>query len=907
MKPFSTDAKEYPEAKYKTIFDAINSAISIRDPETGTILEANRKTIELYGYTEDEILTLTAGDLSSGISPYTREAALKKAREAQRQGGLAFEWLYRHKSGRLFWAEVDLKPAMISGSRVIIAAAHEITKHKHSEERLRESEACLCTLADNIPQFALMADGTGRVFWYTRRWSDYAGITFEDMQVWGGREIHHPDHFKQVVDGIGRSFETGEPWEDTFPLRGKDGGYRWFFSRAIPIKDSEGRVVRWFGTSTDITDHKQMEELLRQSEERLRTLADALPQLVWTANPDGAVDYFNERHKDYQGIGRTPEGVFEWGAVLHEDDVEPTMDAWRRSLETGEVYQIEHRLRLADGTFQWHLSRGFPLWDAQRRIVKWFGTATNIEIVKRAEEKINRLNAELGQKVREHTRELAKTVTVLDQQREVLQTIFDNIPVMLDFYDKEGNNVLVNREFARLLGWSPEEIRSMDLLAAIYPDPDYRKEVVEYMQAAQPGWRDMEITTRSGDILPSSWTNVRLSDGSRIGIGIDISGQRKMEQNLRRLVKAIEQAGEGITIFGPEWVFEYVNPAYEDLSGYRRDELMGRNVSAFIDYFVDSQFEVVMGYVTRQKKEWRGRQKRVRKNGEIFDISLTVTPVYNERGEVVNFIEVVRDITGEVRMQEQLSQSQKLEAIGTLAGGVAHDLKNILTPIVINTEIALMDLDESHPVHELLQEIMQAAKMGTDLAKQIVTFSRKESQEKRPVAIEPVVREAVDFLKSALPSTIDIHQKLTSGGACVLADPTRIKQVMVNLGTNAGYAMKEKGGELDVKLIREDLGEEEAQKVSVDLSAGPYVRIIVRDTGAGMDDRTRQRIFEPFFTTKEHGEGTGMGLAVVHGIIREYGGAVTVWSKPGKGSTFSVWLPVLQEDRKKQGREPAGR
>ncbi|HON39393.1 MAG TPA: ATP-binding protein, partial [Deltaproteobacteria bacterium] len=207
----------------------------------------------------------------------------------------------------------------------------------------------------------------------------------------------------------------------------------------------------------------------------------------------------------------------------------------------------------------------------------------------------------------------------------------------------------------------------------------------------------------------------------------------------------------------------------------------------------------------------------------------------------------------------------------------------------------------------LLQEIMQAAKMGTDLAKQIVTFSRKESQEKRPVAIEPVVREAVDFLKSALPSTIDIHQKLTSGGACVLADPTRIKQVMVNLGTNAGYAMKEKGGELDVKLIREDLGEEEAQKVSVDLSAGPYVRIIVRDTGAGMDDRTRQRIFEPFFTTKEHGEGTGMGLAVVHGIIREYGGAVTVWSKPGKGSTFSVWLPVLQEDRKKQGREPAGR
>ncbi len=773
MEPFTTDAQVSSEAKYKAIFDLVNDAISIRDPDTGAILEVNRKTIELYGYAEDEILTLTVGDLSSGIPPYTREEALEKVRAAQKQGNLVFEWLYKDKSGRLFWAEVDLKPAIISGNKVVIAVVH------------------------------------------------------------------------------------------------------------------------------DITDRKRMEEFLRQSEERLRTLADAMPQLVWIADPDGTVDYYNEHYKDYRGITRTGDGTFEWSLVLHEDDVQPTKDAWRRSMETGEVYQIEHRAQLADGTYQWHLSRGFPLRDAQGKIVKWFGTATNIEIVKRAEEKVRRLNAELGQKVKERTRELAQTVTVLERQREVLQTVFDNIPVMLHVHDKEGNNVLVNREFERLLGWSLEELGNMDILDATYPDPDYRKEVWEYIQAAQPGWRDMEATTRSGVILPTSWTNVRLSDGSRIGIGIDVSERRKMEQDVRRLVKAIEQAGEGITIFSSEWTFEYVNPAYEELSGYRRDELMGRNVSAFTDYFVDSRFETIMEYVTRQEKEWRGRQKGVKKSGETFDISLAVTPVHNEKGEVVNFIEVARDITGEVRMQEQLSQSQKLEAIGTLAGGIAHDLKNILTPIILNAEIAMMDLEEDHSVRELLQEIMQAAKMGTDLVKQIVTFSRQIPKEKRPVAIEPVVREAVDFLKSALPSTIDIHQQFNSGDAVVLADPTRIKQVMINLGTNAGHAMRENGGELDVRLTRKNLGKEEAKRLSPDLEAGSYVLIMVRDTGVGMDEQVMQRIFDPFFTTKKHGEGTGMGLSVVHGIVKDHKGAVRVWSRPGKGSTFSVWLPVLRDDTEK--------
>ena len=175
--------------------------------------------------------------------------------------------------------------------------------------------------------------------------------------------------------------------------------------------------------------------------------------------------------------------------------------------------------------------------------------------------------------------------------------------------------------------------------------------------------------------------------------------------------------------------------------------------------------------------------------GEDFLISV-VTPVLSREGVITNFIEIVRDITMELRLQDQLFQSQKLEAVGTLAGGIAHDLKNVLGPIVIDAELALMDVPEGHPAHGLLREIMQAARMGKDLVQQIVTFSRREPPEKKPVAIEQVLSEALEFLASGLAPNIEVRKLIHAKGAVVMADPTRIKQVMINLGINAGHAMR---------------------------------------------------------------------------------------------------------------------
>jgi signal transduction histidine kinase len=253
---------------------------------------------------------------------------------------------------------------------------------------------------------------------------------------------------------------------------------------------------------------------------------------------------------------------------------------------------------------------------------------------------------------------------------------------------------------------------------------------------------------------------------------------------------------------------------------------------------------------------------------------------------------LVEEVDAERRMLERhLRQSQKMEAIGTLAGGIAHDLKNIFTPILINSEMAVEDVGRDSPAYPLVKEILEAARMGTDLVKQIMTFTRQTSEEKVDVDVPSVVNETLSVLRSAIPKTIEIKTRINVRNAVVHANPTQIKQVLMNLGSNASYAMKGQHGVMEVDVSCVDLDTNSASKIAPELIPGSYVEVDVMDTGVGMDEKTIERIFEPFFTTKLHGEGTGMGLSVVQGIVRDLGGTISVWSKPGKGSSFRVLLP----------------
>ena len=248
------------------------------------------------------------------------------------------------------------------------------------------------------------------------------------------------------------------------------------------------------------------------------------------------------------------------------------------------------------------------------------------------------------------------------------------------------------------------------------------------------------------------------------------------------------------------------------------------------------------------------------------------------------------------KVEQQLRQAQKMEAVGTLAGGIAHDFNNVLAAIIGFSELALGKLPEGSPVRLHMERIFTAGIRGRDLVKQILAFSRQAEQTKLPIKLAPIVKETLRLLRASLPSTIGIRMNLPNNMGFVSADPIQIQQVIMNLCTNAAHAMREKGGSISIDLADFSVSSPDNAPDPA-MRPGSYARLSVQDTGVGMSPETIEHIFDPFFTTKAAGEGTGLGLSVVHGIVASHGGTITVSSEPGKGSTFTIYLPKLLEEQ----------
>ena len=274
------------------------------------------------------------------------------------------------------------------------------------------------------------------------------------------------------------------------------------------------------------------------------------------------------------------------------------------------------------------------------------------------------------------------------------------------------------------------------------------------------------------------------------------------------------------------------------------------------------------------------------------------------RANIINHVSIHRDITHEMKLERELRQAQKMEAIGTLAGGIAHDFNNILMAIVGYTQLAHTRVSETNPIRRFLEEVLKASSRAATLVQQILTFSRQTEQELKPVQVGPIIDEALKLLRSSLPSTIEIRQttKVPPDGGTILADPTQIHQVLMNLCTNAAHAMRTKGGLLSLELSDTVLDDALVSQYP-GVSPGPHLLLSITDTGHGMPPTLIERIFDPYFTTKGPGEGTGLGLAVVQGIIKSLRGAISVYSEVGKGTTFDIFLPTIQTD---VAQEPTG-
>ncbi len=627
----------------------------------------------------------------------------------------------------------------------------------------------------------------------------------------------------------------------------------------------------------EIEERKQAEEALRISDERYNLAIRASGVGVWEWNLKTDEIYLAPNLKEILGYAdhEILNRMADWMELVHPADRRLVAEATLalKNRETSN-YELEYRMLHKTGGVRWFLVRGTVISDEKQTPARVFGTHTDITDRKILEENW-------------------RTYEFIANASREFMTLIDN-----NYVYKAANTEYCKAhglDLSEILGKTVESVWGSDKFQGLIKG--YLDQCFEGKEVHYEAWFEfLGQKSKCYYVSYYPYANERGEYTHAVVVSHDITDRKRAEEKLRdsqqRLQAIFEAVQAGILIIEKEnRTIVDANQAASDISGIPKERLIGSRCSR---YFCPDDSEKCR-FLRPGKITGHAEQEIHRDAGEKIAIQKTVVPITLDGKEhiIESFMDITRLKEAEEKrraLEVQLQQVQKTQAIGTLAGGIAHDFNNILTPILLNTQVALLDIPEESALRNQLDEVIRAGHRARDLVKQILAFSRHGEQELKPLQLAPILKEAMKLLRASLPATIEIRQTYAADAGVVLADPVQIHQVLMNLCTNAAFAMREKGGVLDIRLDGVRLDDDLLLRFP-ELKPGDYLRLTVKDAGHGMNRSVMERIFDPYYTTKGKGEGVGLGLAVVQGIVTSHGGAISVESAPGKGAAFHVLLP----------------